>query len=78
MDHKVFPGQRLGTAAWRNVNEQNKPLSGSLAWCDAHTHTKQCATSSILFLFCLAVSVSTFNFFPLPQEASEGIEHCIQ
>lgn len=71
MDHKVFPNQRLRTAAWSNVSEQNKPLSGLLGWCDAHTHQAMWHKQCFIFVLPGSLSLNLKKNFPLPQEALE-------
>lgn len=63
MDHKVFSGQRLRAAAWRKVNEQSKSLSGSLAWCDAHTHQAMCHKQHFIFVPPGSLSFNFKKFF---------------
>lgn len=73
MDHKVFPGQRLRTVAWRNVNEQNKPLSGSLAWCDALTHQATCHKQHFIFCSAWQSQFQLFNFFSFVTGSTGGL-----
>lgn len=80
MDHKVFPNQRLRTAAWSNVSEQNKPLSGLLAWCDAHTHQAMWHKQCFIFVLPGSLSLNLKKKFSFATGSIGGLhtEFCIQ